>query len=167
MNFDKINEDKFLFYNKNLLLITIYDDWFYSRNDYDHLCPNQRNYLDRFLSDQGFQRKSGQRYEKDRLSVGIIKSLSLGVSPLDETKRSLEKFDYLAVSPMGYYLYVLDINADQSILKQLAQKCPINLLQAKDLSNHESFYEELLRIHPILAKIQNETKEVHKFKRLR
>lgn len=167
MNFDDIDKDKFLFYDEKIPLITIYDDWFYSRNDYDHLCPNQRNYLDRFLQDQGFQRKSGQCYEKDQLSIGIIKSQSLGVSPLEEIKRSLQKYDYLVVSPMGYYLYVLNSNSDQSVLKELAQKCPINLLQAKDLSNHENFYEELLSIHPILAKIQNETKEVHKFKRVR
>lgn len=164
--FDNLKNHKFFYFNEKVPLISVYDDFFYSRNDYDHLSPKQRNLIQYFMVSNDFKRKLRGKYTHKNFEVAVLKPTSLGASPLREINIAVQNSDLVFVSPLGFLLWSIENNVSLDILEQLVTKTPVNLPQAKDFAYHENFYENLCKIYPKFKKLQDDNVEKHKFKRL-
>ena len=83
MEYNKVNADKNLYCVEYLPLITIYDDNWFLRNDYDVLSFGQREYLIRFFEKLGAQLVSGRTMQLNELIIEFPRPQSnLAVSGL-------------------------------------------------------------------------------------
>ena len=163
----KLNLDKYIFCHPKINLITIFDHYIYLRNDYDSLSASQRNYLIRKLKTLDYQQKSGKILENcskpAEPKIVFSNSPSLGVNPLIELDRVYNSNDVFVVTPSTYALFIMasKLTAQDKVegIKSLISKCPINLEQIKDFSQHtdaqffiDDYYQEFLKFQDEVIK---------------
>ncbi len=163
---DELGKDRFIYTAPRSRVIALYDHYFYSRNDYDHLSPEQRRYItEKFLKIQ-FKQKSGSLFEYEDKEIGILKSPGLGISPLDNLLAALNKYDYVVGTPLSCFLYYLYNKSSGTEIFRLLKKCPVNLDQAYDFSYQQEYQARLVKNFVQYKEFQAEHEASHKFKRL-
>ena len=163
---DKIGKDKFIFYSPMSSLITIYDDYIFHRNDYDHLSTRQRSYISKKFLEHGLKQTSGSTFEYGENVVGIQKSIGLGINPIRSLLGVLEKYDYVVATPLSCFLYLISSDAHEDEIYRLLKKCPVNLEQAYNLSGQEEYLPRLERSIAQYREFQSANEATHKFKEL-
>ena len=149
LDFNQINKDKNLFAVDGLPLITIYDDNFFVRNDYDVLSVGQRNYLINYFVKLGFKQQSGKVLSDGKINIHLpAPNSNLAVSSFSEALLNNDLTQYYCVTPTLFaetlfhqtlqkdYLTVL------KTLRKLVKKCPYNIEWLRDVS-YRSPIEEI------------------------
>ncbi|GAB2999930.1 hypothetical protein [Psychrosphaera aestuarii] len=142
-NASTINKDSNLFMVDGLPLITVYDDNFFVRNDYDVLSVGQRNYLIRYFNKLGFTQTSGKTLTKSITTLHIPKPNSnLAVSSFDERFLKFDGANYYCVTPTMFAEALFYLTLDKQnhdvikTLRRLIKKCPYNIEWLRDVSYH-------------------------------
>lgn len=145
LDLQAINSDKNLFVLPELPLITIYDDNFFVRNDYDILSSGQRNYLIKFFTKAGFKQKSGSVMANDTCKLVFPKpNRMLALSDFKPEYLSDKRDIFYFVTPTTFAecLYYLMLQANGQTdehtsldkLMLLIDKCPCNLELMRDIN---------------------------------
>ncbi len=141
INFDAINKDKNLFAIQGLPLITVYDDNFYVRNDYDILSVGQRTYLINYFKKLGFDQVSGKTLQKGEVTIHLPKPNSnLAVSSFDPSFLCSDNKNYYCITPTMFAecLFYKELEQDYmthlKTLRRLIKKCPYNIEWLRDIS---------------------------------
>jgi hypothetical protein len=163
---EKIGKNRFLFTSSISPIITIFDHFRYSRNDYDHLSPKQRQYIAAIFTDNGLKQTSGSEFTFENKKIGIHKAPGLGVSPLDGLLRALNQYDYVVTSPMSCFLYYIYKNIAQDEVYRLIEKCPVNLDQAFDFTYQQDYRDRLMVKLEEYKNFQHDNQESHQNKRI-
>ena len=130
-------------------LVSVYDDNYFSRNDYDMLAPGQRKYVVNFLKERQHWQKSGKVLVHEKLEQRVVfnNSPSMGVNPVNELMRIYNEDDIFVVTPLTYSIFLFEKKVEVDVagllqrLKELIEVCPFNLLQMKDLTVREPYAE--------------------------
>lgn len=166
--------DEYVVVSNFFNLISIFDDTFYSRNDYDLLNPGQRNYLIQKLTAQKHSQISGKQIQHNDLGhqLRFLPSSQLGTNSLDRLKESYSQVAMFITTPGQHFLFLvekLSIEQNQDYLteiRRLIRHQPVNLPQLKDVSVSESYYPTLQKIYTDLNNYQNEMiSQFHKHKK--
>lgn len=135
-----INADKNLYSTEALPLITIYDDNWFVRNDYDVLSIGQRNYLIQFFNKQGFKQKTGTILQSVDKQVVLSKpNNNLAVSNFSAAFIEANDSTWFAVTPtmfaeaLFYYAVKNGLDAEP-LVEQLIDVCPYNIEWLRDVS---------------------------------
>ncbi len=163
---NNLGRDKFIYTSPEARLITLYDDFFYSRNDYDHLCPGQRDYIRKKFLGNDFKQVSGSVFRFEDQEIAVLKSPGLGISPLSNLLMTLEKYDYVVATPLSCFLYFISQDSSDEEILRLLKKCPVNLDQAFDFTYQEDYRPRLLKSIASYKSFQAEHEASHKFKKL-
>ncbi|TKB45712.1 hypothetical protein [Thalassotalea mangrovi] len=141
LDIEKMVADKHIFYLPPLPLITIYDDNFFVRNDYDILSMGQRQYLINFFKAQGFSQKSGKLLTREQLQLHFPKpSHILAQSAFNEDYLSADPHHFYFVTPTTFAETLFQqglrgINANFiEDIKSLIETCPFNLELVRDIN---------------------------------
>jgi hypothetical protein len=138
MDYESINWDKHMYAVSELPLITVYDDNYFLRNDYDVLSIGQRNYLINFFAKSGFIQKTGKRLTKDEVNIHLPRPHhQLAQSSFDEIYLHNDGENFYCVTPTQFaeVLFYRDPNeACLSDVKKLIEKCPFNIEWLRDIS---------------------------------
>ncbi|GLX83790.1 hypothetical protein tloyanaT_00420 [Thalassotalea loyana] len=137
-----INNDKNLYSVDHLPLITVYDDNWFLRNDYDVLSPGQRNYLASFFKQNNFVTKTGKTMSDGRYTVHFPRPQSnLAISAYDAKFIESPQRDIYCLTPTQFAeaLFYFGINetGEENIVdnvKALIEKCPYNIEWLRDIS---------------------------------
>ena len=150
---EAINKDKHLYYLPQYSVITVYDDNFFVRNDYDILSLGQRNYLMRFFSQFNFKQKSGKLLSNDATNIHFPKPKhTLALSGYQASYNEPPNCDYYAVTPSTFaevLFYDAAIHGEQWLIEQLhllIETCPFNIELTRDI-NYRSPIEQLTKQH--------------------
>ena len=168
-----INKDKHLFMIEGLPLITIYDDNFFVRNDYDVLSIGQRNYLIEYFSKLGLQQTSGKTLQNNDITLHLPKPNSnLAVSSYESKFLNADGNNYFCVTPTMFAeaIFYWTIDADytevRKRLRRLIKKCPYNIEWLRDISYHSEIesitqqtYQELLEYQQFIVKQRYKSKK--------
>ena len=161
----KINQNKnLMFFDTPIKIISIYDHHLFERSEYDSLSPPQREFLEKFLADYEFSKKSGRELYSSSLNLKVVfpKPAILGASPFDILRYEKLKEDTIYVlTPTQcacYFLTLEDFDEAKKLLEELIHKFPINLKKIKD---HAQIETQILArfelIYPHLEKLQTES----------
>ncbi|WP_448564035.1 hypothetical protein [Thalassotalea ganghwensis] len=143
MKYEHINADKNLYCVDKLPLVTIYDDNWYVRNDYDLLSYGQRNYLIKFFEKWGARLVSGRQMKLNHRTIEF---------PRPQANLAVSAFERAFIEPLTSTLYCvtptqfaqalfyqgvsLNFTRQQVIerIRQLIDKCPYNIEWLRDIS---------------------------------
>ncbi|GHF99090.1 hypothetical protein [Thalassotalea marina] len=165
-----INKDKHLYAVNGLPLLTVYDDNWFVRNDYDVLSVGQRQYVQGFLQQFGFKQKTGKTMQLGDMTVDF---------PTPKHTLALSSYhpDYLAsnskritiVTPTTFaetlfYQLIKAESEDVSAIKQLINKCPYNIELLRDISYNSPIEQITIDSYQDLQTYQQQVVE-QKFKR--
>ena len=171
MNYSDINTDKNLFSLPDYPLVTVYDDNFFVRNDYDVLSRGQRNYLVQFFLKQGFKQKTGKTMVNEAISVHFpIPQSNLAVSGFEARFLTSDPLILYCVTPTQFAEVIFydagRLGEEQAIahLQTLIQKCPYNIEWLRDISFHSEIETLTAQYFNELMVYQREGVE-NKFKR--
>ncbi|WP_371378802.1 hypothetical protein [Thalassotalea aquiviva] len=173
-----IENDKHIFALNNLPLITIYDDNFFVRNDYDILSLGQRQYLINFFIKYGFTVKSGKLLQLNQTNLHFpTPSRLLAVSTFAPCLLKKNNTDYYCVTPTTFaecLFYRMAKNESEQgsqaitngieALKQLINTCPFNIEYLRDIS-YRNPIEQLTIQHYAMLKDYQQQVIAQKFKR--
>lgn len=141
IDIDLINKDKNLYAVEQLPIITVYDDNFFVRNDYDVLSVGQRNYLVRFFSKQGFVQTSGKTLQKGEVTIHLpAPNNNLAVSSYQQTFLERDNKNFYCVTPtMFAEVLFYSAKSEEKLkvirtLRRLIKKCPYNIEWLRDVS---------------------------------
>lgn len=156
-----INKDKHLFMIDGLPLITVYDDNFFVRNDYDVLSIGQRNYLIEYFSKLGLQQTSGKTLQNNDITLHIPKPNSnLAVSSFDQQFLSHNGRTFYCVTPTMFAEALFHLTLGEppkevvKTLRRLIKKCPFNIEWLRDVSYHSPIQEITKRTYTDLIEYQ-------------
>lgn len=160
--YEIFKKDKNVFVSKIYNLISVFDSVFYSRNDYEVLSPNQRNYIVKKLLENGHKQLSGSKLQnlETKVFLNFPPTLSLGVSPIRGLQYTYNENQILILTPGGLFLYLLsEMNVGNKPrfideMKELVSKQPINLKQIEDFTVNEPFENQFLSIKKEITEIQ-------------
>lgn len=136
----KTDNDKNLYALDQLPLITIYDDNWFVRNDYDVLSVGQRQYLVNFFKANDFVQTSGREMKQNKTKVVFPKPNHILAQPqFDELWLTPVHDIIIPVTPTAYaealfYLTVRNDITTLDLLKSLIDKCPFNIELLRDIS---------------------------------
>lgn len=136
----QINQDKHMFTLPDLPLVTIYDDNWFVRNDYDVLSIGQRNYLIQFFTKQGFKQISGRCLSDGNIKLHFPKpSRNLAQSEFDEKYLIDNGSDFYLLTPTQFaevifFRAITNNESSLSAIYQLIDKCPFNIEWLRDIS---------------------------------
>ncbi len=144
-----ITQDKNLYAIEALPLITIYDDNFFVRNDYDVLSIGQRQYLIRFLKNMALNKKVVKPITNGQQTIVITKPNSnLAVSSFEDEFLQLTEDKLFCVTPTMFaealFYWTLDSEYIEviKVLRRLIKKCPYNIEWLRDI-NYRSPIEQI------------------------
>lgn len=149
--------DPHLYASENYPLLTIYDDNFYNRNDYDALTPAQRKYIIAFAEKQGLKQTRGTEMTGPSGKLMLPRpASSLACSVFKEAYLKPNNKVWHAITPTGYaetiFYDMPNIGSDEGIfrIKALIYTCPFNIEWLRDISygspiakSTAYFYKEL------------------------
>lgn len=165
----RVNTDKNLYAVDYLPLITVYDDNWFVRNDYDVLSLGQRQYLIAFFNRQGFKQKTGKSLIRDNLCIHLVTPNSnLAVSNFNSKFVQHNEDEYFAVTPTMFAEALFYYHLQQGLeprpaIEALINKCPYNIEWLRDVS-YRSPIEQLTALsYKHLVEFQKDTVE-RKFK---
>ena len=100
---DLLSKDKNLYFVPEFSVVTVYDDNYYLRNDYDMLSQGQRNYLINFFKKSGLRQKSGKLMTDDYINIHFPKpNHNLALSSYDPKYNLGPVSDVYAVTPSTF-----------------------------------------------------------------
>ncbi len=173
MNFiENINKDPNLYAIEELSLITIYDDNWFLRNDYDVLGYGQRKYLIKYFEKQRCKLISGQILQGDNLTIKIPKpSRQLAISTFDEKYLQPQENSYWCVTPTTFAETLFKLHRGNETMqieavKLLIDNCPYNIEWLRDISIHSDIEDITVKTYSELMAYQKDIIE-KKFKRKR
>lgn len=132
--------DKHIYAINELPLITIYDDNFFVRNDYDVLSSGQRQHLIEFFVGHGFKQTSGREMILSDTKVIFPKPSRMLAQPqFDENWLSPVQDQIIPVTPTAFaealFYMIVRRNIDSlDLIKSLIDKCPYNIELLRDIS---------------------------------
>ena len=136
-----INKDKNLFALPEYPLITIYDDNWFVRNDYDILSLGQRQYLVKYFTKIGFKQVTGRNLKRDNLTLHFPRPQSnLAISNHLEKFHYCDNKNFYMVTPTEFAEVVFydlpKLGEERTIakIKTLINKCPYNIEWLRDIS---------------------------------
>lgn len=145
IDFKRINKDKNLYAVDGLPLITVYDDNFFVRNDYDVLSLGQRKYVVQFFTKLGFEQTSGKTLKKADVTVHLpAPNSNLAVSSFDKAFLNSDGCNYYCVTPTMFAETLFHKHQSCSYLeilrsiRKLIKKCPYNIEWLRDISYRSS-----------------------------
>ncbi|NVK25764.1 MAG: hypothetical protein HWE10_12620 [Gammaproteobacteria bacterium] len=148
---DQLRQDKNLYYLEQYPIITVYDDNFYVRNDYDVLSRGQRLYLINFFKLYGYQQKSGKLVTDGVNNIHFPKpkhTLALSAYKSDYRQTPGEHFYVVSPSTFAEVLFyeMLDKGSEWGMqqLKQLIDTCPYNIELTRDI-NYRTPIEDITK----------------------
>lgn len=151
LDLEQINKDKNLFAIDGLPLITIYDDNFFVRNDYDVLSIGQRTYLIQYFQKLGFKQTSGKVLSNGKVNILLpAPNSNLAVSSFSDALLSNDTSQYYCVTPTLFAetLFHQTLSKDYmtvvKLLRKLIKKCPYNIEWLRDVS-YRSDIEQITR----------------------
>lgn len=158
-----INADPYLcIADKELQLISIFDDLKYDRADLDMVAgPMRRRALEK-LKPLGFVQISGSVFENKADDVRCIlpKFRALGASPFHATRdTSRRPQDYFILTPTQAACQIIDthpLNKTVELLEALVIKHPVNLLRIFDYLEANAAHEAFREAIGHLTRIQRE-----------
>lgn len=149
LDVEQINKDKNLFAMDGLPLVTIYDDNFFVRNDYDVLSIGQRNYLINYFNKLGYTQTSGKVLVNGTTKIHLpAPNSNLAVSSFTEALLNNDSTQYYCVTPTLFAetLFHQTLSKDYltvlKTLRKLIKKCPYNIEWLRDVS-YRSEIEEI------------------------
>ncbi len=173
MNFiESINKDTNLYAIEELSLITIYDDNWFLRNDYDVLGYGQRKYLIKYFEKHDCKLISGQILQGDNLTIKIPKpSRQLAISTFDQKYLQRQDNSYWCVTPTTFAETLFRMHLGNEALqltavKKLIDHCPYNIEWLRDISIHTEIENITVKTYSELMAYQKDVIE-KKFKRKR
>lgn len=153
-----LQHDKHMYGNDTLPLMTIYDDNWFVRNDYDILSMGQRQYVQNVLVKNGFKLRSGKEMYKGDISVHFPKPKRiLALSSFEEHYLENVTNATYVVTPTTFaeclfYQTVRRKENSLEAIKTLINKCPYNIELLRDISIYTEIeqitidsYHELMR----------------------
>ncbi|REL25486.1 hypothetical protein DXX93_02260 [Thalassotalea euphylliae] len=153
-----ILQDKHLYAQSGLSLVTIYDDNWFVRNDYDILSRGQRDYLQTFFHQQGFQQKTGKVMVCDEVELHFPDPKRvLALSSYFPEMLIPNKKELIAVTPTTFaeaLFHQIVASGTDSLdsIKSLIDKCPYNIELLRDISYRTAIeaitkasFDELMR----------------------
>jgi len=174
MEFEQaIRKDKNLYSRSDLPIITIYDDNWFLRNDYDVLSLGQRNYLINFFKNQGFVQTSGKILTKGEVTITLPRpQQNLAISAYQTSFIESSETEIFCVTPTQFaealfYRAVRQGDSQEMLisqLKELIETCPYNIEWLRDISYHTPIEQLTLDTYSLLTTFQKETIEL-KFKK--
>ena len=173
MNFiESINKDPNLYAIEELSLITIYDDNWFLRNDYDVLGYGQRKYLIKYFEKHRCKLISGQILQGDNLTIKIPKpSRQLAISTFDEKYLQPQENSYWCVTPTTFAETLFKLHRGNETMqieavKLLIDNCPYNIEWLRDISIHSDIEDITVKTYTELMAYQKDV-VAKKFKRKR
>lgn len=149
----QIDADKNLYFLPEFSVITVYDDNFFVRNDYDVLSVGQRNYLINFLKPFGFKQKSGKLLSDGTNHIHFPKPKhTLALSAYQDKFNLPAEKEIYAVTPstfaevLFYEATTRGMEWGLEQLRQLIETCPYNIELTRDI-NYRSPIEQLTKTH--------------------
>ena len=168
----EISKNKNLYAIDKLPLLTIYDDNWFLRNDYDLLSPGQRKYVIDYFARQGFTLKSGQLLAKNQIHINLPKpNRLLAISNFKQDFLTNKQGQYYCVTPTTFAetlfkFYQGDPEAQINAVKTLINHCPYNIVWLRDISNYTDIEEITISSFDDLMEYQKSI-VAEKFKRKR
>lgn len=147
-----LNKDPYLMVaDKDLRLISVFDDLRYDRADLDMLSgPMRRRALEK-LKPMGFVQRSGSLIENsaEDIRIHLPKFRALGASPFDALRDTeVRPQDYALLTPTQTAAQIIGsyhIDTVVALLKALVVKHPVNLLRLVDFlepdPGHQAFQD--------------------------
>jgi len=159
--------------DRDLRLLSVFDDLKYDRADADMLSPGMRMFLARTLKPLGFNQKSGNVFVEPASGVRCLlpKSHALGASPFDillYTER--QPIDYFVLTPTQVacqFIEAYDLEEAVERTKDLIRQHPINILKLVDYLEHKPQHEAFQAAIGHLRYVQREAIETKDLRRLR
>jgi hypothetical protein len=149
----RITNDKNLYYLPEFSVVTVYDDNFFVRNDYDILSHGQRNYLINFFREFSFKQKSGKLMTNGVINIHFPKPKhTLALSAYKPIFNDNATNDIYAVTPSTFAEVIFHQSLEKGIdwgieqLKQLIETCPYNIELVRDI-NYRSPIEQITKAH--------------------
>ena len=170
LSIEQINRDKHLYAVAELPLVTIYDDNWFVRNDYDVLSFGQRQYLVNYFTKQGFVQKRGQLLSGEKVDVHLPKpNRLLAMSGFEQQYLVNQNQDIYCVTPTVFAealfrLYLGDQDSQLCAVKALIDKCPYNIEWLRDVSVNTDIEQVTIETYHDLMRYQKRVVE-KKFKR--
>lgn len=137
----RLAEDKNLYYLPEFCIVTVYDDNFFVRNDYDILSQGQRNYLVKFFQEFGFKQKSGKLMTDGTANIHFPKPKhTLALSAYQPMFNAKTSKDLYAVTPSTFAEVIFYEALEKGIewgltqLKLLIETCPYNIELTRDIN---------------------------------
>lgn len=136
----EILADKYLYAVEDLPLITIYDDNWFVRNDYDVLSLGQRNYLIDFFGKHGVKQKSGRLLQGQGVNVHLPRpnnNLAVSAFQPEFLQRGLGHIYCVTPTQFAEALFyrAQQMNANPlADIKALIEHCPYNIEWLRDVS---------------------------------
>lgn len=170
---NKVNSDKHLYMLPDYPVITIYDDNFFVRNDYDVLSLGQRNYLVAFFNQFGFTQTSGKQVTDGNITLHFPKPKhTLALSSFEPKFAGKASADYYAITPSTFaevlFYQANDKGEEWAIeqVKHLIQTCPYNIELVRDTNYRTPIEAITKRSFGLLTKFQQQVvEEKFKFKK--
>ncbi|MFD2165141.1 hypothetical protein ACFSJY_02600 [Thalassotalea euphylliae] len=157
---ETLNKDKHLYAVAELPLITIYDDNWFVRNDYDVLSPGQRKYMVDFFVKKGFKQKSGRLLNKGDINIHLPKPQRLlAMSGFEDGYLNSSGHELYCVTPTTFAealfrLYQGDFQSQIDAVKLLIDKCPYNIEWLRDISAYSPIEQSTIESFNVLMAYQ-------------
>ncbi|WP_448550928.1 hypothetical protein [Thalassotalea montiporae] len=135
-----ILQDKHMYAQSGLSLVTIYDDNWFVRNDYDILSRGQRDYLQTFFHQQGFRQKTGKIMVNGEIEVHFPDPKRiLALSSYFPEMLTPDANYLIAVTPTTFaealfHQQIANKTDSLDSIKSLIDKCPYNIELLRDIS---------------------------------
>lgn len=146
-----IASDKNLYFLPEYCIITVYDDNFFVRNDYDILSHGQRNYLIQFFKRFNYKQKSGKLMTDGSLNIHFPKPKhTLALSAYQPIFHDRATQDVYAVTPSTFaeviFYESIEKGEDWGLeqIKKLIDTCPYNIELTRDI-NYRTPIEQITK----------------------
>ena len=137
----EIQNDKNIYMLERFPVITVYDDNFFVRNDYDILSRGQRSYLINFLKVYGYKQRSGKLVSDGSNNIHFPKPKhTLALSSYRDNLQLRPETDYYVITPSTFaevlFYEALEKGKNWGVeqIKQLINKCPYNIELIRDIN---------------------------------
>lgn len=167
---DAINKDKNLYHLPQYPIVTVYDDNFFVRNDYDILSHGQRNYLIKFFNQFNFTQKSGKLMTNGEVNIHFPKPKhTLALSGYQSEFNEQPKSHYYAVTPSTFaevLFHELENKGEEWVVEQLhalIETCPYNIELTRDINYRTQIETPTKKLYQPLLDFQQQVIEA-KFK---
>lgn len=149
----QLTNDKNIYYLPEFSVVTVYDDNFFVRNDYDILSHGQRQYLVKFFQQFDFKQKSGKLMTNGDINIHFPKPKhTLALSAYQPIFNHNAGKDIYAITPSTFAEVIFYQSLERGVewgieqLKQLIDTCPYNVELIRDI-NYRSPIEQLTKEH--------------------